>query len=299
MFKKVLDDVWAFDCEWVPDIRSGIVMLDLPPSTPPQRVMEAMWVQGGATAEDPQPFLKTVLCRVVSIAAVRRRVIDGKTKVELLWQPRHFDDIQKCEEAEVLQNFLGAVGKVKPQLVGFNSRSADLKILLQRAVVNGLYLPDLCQRPDKPWEGVDYFGRDNDYHIDLIETLSTWGNHGRVSLNEIARLSGIPGKFGVSGDDVAGMWLQGRIREIVQYNCFDAITTYLVWLRMAHLGGFFTNEQYEEEQNEVRDTIFGLLEHPDHGYLEYYLEEWERLESLQQELAANSQQGFPAADINQ
>jgi hypothetical protein len=33
-------------------------------------VFEAMWKAGGATEEEPMPYLKTILCRVVSIAAV-------------------------------------------------------------------------------------------------------------------------------------------------------------------------------------------------------------------------------------
>lgn len=280
MFKTLQKEVWAFDCEWVPDLRSGILLHDLPAATPPERVLEAMWAHGGATAEDPAPFLKTVLCRIVSIAAVRRLVVNDQTKLDLMWLPRKPEDAAEQEEASILTKFLGAVGKSKPQLVGFNSRAADLKILMQRSVVNGLSLPDFCRRPDKPWEGCDYFARDNDCHIDMMELLSSWGGKSSVSLNEIARLSGIPGKFGTSGDDVAGLWLAGKWREIVQYNCFDALTTYLVWLRLAHFGGFFDAEQYEQEQQDVRDLIFELAAQPGTEFIERYLEEWDRLQTL-------------------
>jgi len=280
MLKTIQKEVWAFDCEWVPDTRSGILLLDLPPATPPRRVMEAMWAHGGATAEDPKPFLKTVLCRIVSIAAVRRRTVNGETKLDLLWLPRKPEAAEDRDEASILVKFLGAVGKGKPQLVGFNSRAADLKILVQRAVVNGLSLPDFCHRPDKPWEGCDYFARDNDWHVDMMEILSSWSGKGSVALNEIARLCGIPGKFGTTGDDVAGLWLEGKSREIVQYNCFDALTTYLVWLRLAHCAGLFSAAQYEAEQQAVRDLIFELAAQPGTEFLERYLEEWERLGEL-------------------
>jgi hypothetical protein len=280
MFKSIQKEVWAFDCEWVPDPHAGIVLHDLPPATPPQRVLEAMWAHGGATTEDPTPFLKTVLCRVVSIAAVRRRFVNNARKLDLLWLPRKPDDPGEQTEVSILAKFLGAVGKGKPQLVGFNSRSSDLKILVQRAVVNGLSVPDFCRRPDKPWEGCDYFARDNEWHIDMMEILGSWGGKSTVSLNEIARLSGIPGKFGTCGDDVAGLWLAGRWREIVEYNCFDALTTYLVWLRIAHFGGLFTPDQYAEEEQEVRDLIFELAAQPETAFLERYLEEWDRLQDL-------------------
>ena len=280
MFKSIQKEVWAFDCEWVPDPRAGIVLYDLPPATPPQRVLEAMWAHGGATAEDPTPFLKTVLCRVVSIAAVRRRVVNTVRKLDLLWLPRKPDDPAEQAEAAVLAKFLGAVGKGRPQLVGFNSRSADLKILVQRAVVNGLSVPDFCRRPDKPWDGCDYFARDNEWNIDMMEILGSWGGKSTVSLNEIARLSGIPGKFGTCGDDVAALWLSGKWREIIEYNCFDALTTYLVWLRIASFAGLFTADQYAEEQQDVRDLIFELSAKPETAFVERYLEEWDRLQDL-------------------
>ena len=63
-----------------------------------------------------------------------------------------------CERT-ILTRFLEAIGKARPQLVGFNSLSSDLMILLQRSMVHRLHLPDFCRRPDKPWEGIDYFSK--------------------------------------------------------------------------------------------------------------------------------------------
>ena len=55
----------------------------------------------------------------------------------------------------------------------------------------------------------------------------------------------IPGKLGIIGQEVAQLWLEGRLLEIVAYNKCDALTTYLIWLRMAFFGGFFNPIQYE------------------------------------------------------
>ena len=248
--------------------------------------MRAMWESHGATPENPQPFLKTNLCRVVSIAAVMRRVSppgtytdpEDKVKLRLLWLPRNVDDPAANAEASVLTAFLGAVGRYKPQLVGFNSRASDLKILLQRAYVNGLSLPEFCQRPEKPWEGIDYFARDNDANIDLMDVLNGYAGREPPSLNELAVSAGIPGKMGTSGDDVAAMWLGGKWREIVQYNCYDALTTYLVWLRTAHLAGFVTDEDYECEQMILQNMLLEEAEKPDMAFLNAYVEEWNRLQ---------------------
>lgn len=278
MIRGVHDHVWAFDIEWAPDPRAGRLLLSLDPSVPDEQVMRAMWAAAGATDEDPMPYLKTVQCRIVSIAAMQRRVRNGNVELNLLWLPRDASDPEQRSEARIVQTFLQALGRFRPQLVGFNSRASDLKILIQRALVLGLRAPDFCRRPDKPWEGADYFARENEFNIDLMEILSAWGAKSSVSLHEAATLSGIPGKLDTSGEQVATLWLEGRFDKIVQYNCYDAITTYLLWLRMAHLAGHFTTEQYEEEQETVRQLMIRLAEAPEGAYLERYFDAWEHLQ---------------------
>jgi len=277
MFKTVQPLLWAFDAEWSPDPRAGRVLYQLADETTDAEAVVEMWRRGGATEEDPTPFLKTVLCRVLSIAAVQRKVKSGEVELSLLWLPRDVTDESQQSESSIIGTFMNAVGKYKPQLVGFNSHSADLKIMVQRALVNGLSIPEYCQRPDKPWEGADYFARGNDMNIDLMEILGTWGKSS-LSLHEIATLSGIPGKFDAEGEQVPQMWLSGHWREIIQYNCFDALTTYLVWLRLAHMGGHFNREQYDEEQELLRHSIMEWMDKPEMQFLEKYLEEWERLQ---------------------
>ncbi len=80
----------------------------------------------------------------------------------------------------------------------------------------------------------------------------------------------------VDGNQVAALWLEGRLDEIVQYNEFDALTTYLLWLRMAHLGGFFNDEGYESEQLLVEELITRDIEQGK-THLEAYRDEWQRL----------------------
>ena len=87
------------------------------------------------------------------------------------------------------------------------------------------------------------------------------------SLHELATLSGIPGKMDMDGQRVAEMWFEGEVRRIVQYNECDAHTTYLVWLRMAYIGGFFTEEAYHEEQEHVRVLISEKAQSPLYEHL--------------------------------
>ncbi len=281
MIKNVKPRVWAFDAEWIPDPQAGRLLYGIPDSVEdPAEVMRVMWERGGATEDDPTPFLKTVVCRIVSIAAVERRVKAGSpATLALTSLPHDVNDPAQTAEASVVGKFLDAVGKNRPQLVGFNSIDSDLKILVQRAVVNGVRAAAFADRPDKPWEGVDYFARGSDWNVDLKEILGGWGK-AVPSLHEIATLSGIPGKMDVDGNQVAQLWLAGDLRQIVEYNEFDALTTYLVWLRLAHFAGHFTAEEYATEQAGVESLLEEQSAKPERAHLRKYLDEWQRLRSL-------------------
>lgn len=281
MFKSIFDIVWAFDVEWVPDQLAGRLLYRIDNEDATEReIVERMWQEAGASEIDPTPFLKTVACRVVSIAAVERRVMeDGSVRLSLLSLPRDVGDPVQSSERHILQKFLQAIGDHGPQLVGFNSASADLKILIQRALVNRVPAGGFNKRPDKPWQGIDYYARDHDCHVDIKQVVSGWGK-GTPSLHELATLCGVPGKFDMDGDGVAESWLRGEHQQIVDYNECDAITTYLVWLRLAYFGGWFTGEQYEAEIDLVRELIERETAGGVKPHLQRYRAEWERLEQL-------------------
>ena len=275
MFKTVNNLVWAFDAEWVPDPRAGRLLYGLPDDLPDGEVMAHMWRENGATEENPTPYLKTVLCRLVSISVVQRhKHRDGRVTLVLRSLPGNPGD-PNSGERDVLGPFLEAVGERKPQLVGFNSLAADIRIIVQRAIVLGLHAPRFAKRPDKPWEGMDYFARGGEGQVDLKDHVTPGWGQGSPSLHEIATLSGIPGKMGMDGLQVPPMWLEGRLDRIMAYNEFDALTTYLLWLRMAHFAGHFDSSGYEAEQERVRELLDNEAAAKPH--LTEYRQEWERL----------------------
>ena len=277
MFKTVKNRVWAFDAEWIPDPLAGRMLYKLPAEAPDKEVVEVMWQKGGATEEDPTPYLKTVLCRIVSIAAVERHQVKNDVKLHLLSLPRESQDAAQTDERHVVGTFLAKVGQYKPQLVGYNSAGADLKAMIQRSVVLGLSMPAFCKRPNKPWEGDDYFdSRNSEASVDLKDVVGGWGK-ATPSLNEMATLSGIPGKLDVDGEQVAGLWLDGNLDKIIAYNEFDALTTYLLWLRIAHFGGHFSSAQYETEQDLVRGLIDTEIQENGKTHLQDFRDEWDRL----------------------
>lgn len=276
MFRTVGQHVLAFDAEWVPDAALGRAIYALPDSLDEPAVWRRMWEQGGATDENPRPYLKTVLCRLVSIAGVMRSVEDDRIALRLFTLPKQPVGEAVPAEREIVEPFLAAVGKRCPQLVGFNSQDADLRILVQRGVALGIASPAFCRRPGKPWEGVDYFARSSEWNLDLREILGGWGR-ASPSLNEMATAAGIPGKMELQGSDVADLWLAREYGRIVAYNELDAFTTYLLWLRVAHFAGHFTPEQYADEQARFRSLLEHEQEQRAAPHIAGYLEEWDRL----------------------
>ena len=89
----------------------------------------------------------------------------------------------------------------------------------------------------------------------------------------LAAAAAIPGKLGTDGRQVVDLWLAGEGRRIVEYNEYDVLTTYLLWLRTAHLGGFVSTAGMEAEErmleNLLGERIAGGARH-----LEVYRDRW-------------------------
>jgi 3'-5' exonuclease len=253
--------VWVIDAEWVPDAALGRRLYSLDPAASEAAVFEEMWRRGGATDENPRPYLKTLLCRVVSLAVLRRTAEGGDPLLTLECLPR-----EGQTEAPLLAQFMAAAGRERPLLVGFNSRHADLPIILQRAVAHGLAAPEFQRQ--------DYMGWKGGNHVDVMAALG-WGGRTTPSLHELASACGVPGKIDTAGGDVADLWLAGRLAEIAAYNALDVLSTYLVWLRLAHFEGQLDDREYADEQQAVeRFLIAGAGEQPHYGR---YLERWRSL----------------------
>lgn len=254
MFKKVTNRIWFYDSEYVPDIDLGRKLYKLSPEVSDAAVLAEMYKQNGATEETPKPMLKMMMYRVVSISVVERVIEGNRLKLNLRTLPN--DDLKMTED-EIVGRFLTGVGKKWPQLVGFASSIFDFTVLFQRALINKCVLPEFCIRPDKPWEGVDYFAKGSDHHVDLLNVLGVSNYDGKCKpkLDEIAVACGIPGKQGMSGADVADAYFAGQYQDIVNYNECDALTTYLLWLELARMAGFITLPGYENERAQLRDLL--------------------------------------------
>lgn len=284
MIRTIGDMVVAFDCEWVPDPPAArFIERDAIHATDEQ-CLDILWLKNDATPENPHPFIKLAQSRLVSIAMMTRKAPVNPSQppeLSLSWLPRNTTDANQQQEKHIISNFLAAIERRKPQLVGFNSKASDLRILMQRALILGIPARGFLERPSKPWEGYDYFARDNDGSIDLMELICGMYNRtANLNLNDACTLCGIPGKFESHGDEVFDFWREGNLERIIQYNCYDAISTYLLWLRLTWICGTMSSTQYEDEVGFTRDFLMGLCEHPETAFIENYLEEWDRLVTL-------------------
>lgn len=270
MFDTVKDQIWFFDCMWVPDARAGRIFHGLPSDLGEDEVQKRMLDPGGLSSLD------SALCRVVSVAALMRRVYpnapeDERVRLNLLWLPKDFGPQGREGEASILSVFLGAAGKFKPQLVGFGSRRRALEIFLCRSVLNGLSVPSFFRGGG---EGSDYYSGQSPWHIDLKEEIGCGGSP------ECPPLPFIPQLSREEADLAPSLWLDGNIGKIVEFNCRKVLSRYLLWLRLARLRGFLSAEDLDTEEMVFDDMLLSESEKPGMEFLGGYMEKWNGLKEI-------------------
>ncbi len=160
----------------------------------------------------------------------------------------------------------------RPAFVTFNGRGYDLPLLELAAFRYGLSLPDWFNVNARSFE--QHRNRYNiDAHIDLMDLLSNFGAS-RVTggLNVLANLIGKPGKTGVEGSQVQGMYDTGDVEAINDYCRCDVLDTYFVFLRSRVLVGKLP---LDEEQQIVAEAKTWLETHAaDSPAYAHYLQHW-------------------------
>jgi predicted PolB exonuclease-like 3'-5' exonuclease len=276
---NIHDRVWFFDLEWVPDSDAAKILLDLRDDIPEADAFEALWQYCGATPERPRPFLKYLYSRIVSVAVLMRNVrYDGpesRLEFNLRSLPKLPAEKDECNEAEIICEFLEKLGKYRPQIVGFNSNESDMQVLIQRGIINHVSAPMFCERPLEKWDKNDYFARwDNEFHLDMLKLFTTSNKSMMPRLNDMARLCGFPGKLDVDGQQVADLWLSGRLNKIVEYNQIDALNTYLIWLRVVYFCGKINESQYENELAAFREFLVLEAAKDNRAHIQDFLDKW-------------------------
>ena len=192
-------------------------------------------------------------------------------------------------EVEMLSGFVKFMEKKRPRLVGFNSRGFDLEVIKYRCFKHGIQFPTYFQTGTK-WDS--YRSRYSpDWHLDIMDFLSSYGASQKFSLDLASRAIGLPGKIGISGADVGRYFLEGRHDEIRNYCEVDVVETSALMLRLFHLTGELSTNGFKKSAEIFLDFLHKeALEKP---HIQEFLDllDHDRFKGVQMSLEDNINQG--------
>lgn len=175
-------------------------------------------------------FPKPLYWRVVAIAV---GLVSAAGELEEL----------KCIEGETEEELLtgfwrgfGALARRGARIVTFNGRGFDLPVLVERALFHRISTrPYLADR--------DFLQRYGDRHLDVMDAFSNFRAHTVLSQQELATVLHIPGKPGMTGADVAGLYEKGDLATIREYCLNDVATLLLILARLGPDAGWLRTEE--------------------------------------------------------
>jgi 3'-5' exonuclease len=152
------------------------------------------------------------------------------------------------DEKGILEDFSAFVCKYGPDLVTYNGRGFDLPVLALRSLRHGVAMS---------WY---YQGRlrhrySEEGHLDLCDMLCDHGAARSMSLDAVARLIGLPGKVGVDGSQVEGLYRTGQLDSIKSYCLADVAQTGLLFLRFRLLQGVLDFPSYRRRAAELMEAL--------------------------------------------
>lgn len=153
------------------------------------------------------------------------------------------------DEAATLTDFATFVERERPHLVTWNGRAFDLPVLALRCMRHGVPLRFYYQDRDYRYRYTE------EGHLDLADSLTDHGAAKSMGLDAVAHVVGLPGKVGVDGSQVEGLYNAGQIELIRNYCLSDVVQTAFVLLRFRLLQGAFTIERYRSIAAALLDAI--------------------------------------------
>jgi hypothetical protein len=155
-------------------------------------------------------------------------------------------DAPQFRPRAIVEGFWSGLARHKATLVTFNGRGFDLPLLEMAAFRFG------CASRDYFLNNRGRFGT----HFDVLAWLNNFGACRHAGgLNLLSKLLGKPGKMTVAGDQVYGLFKQGKLQEINDYCMCDTLDTYFVFLRTRVLTGDLTLEKEQELVKQARTFL--------------------------------------------
>jgi predicted PolB exonuclease-like 3'-5' exonuclease len=160
-------------------------------------------------------------------------------------------------EKELIERFFDGIEKYSPDLISWSGCGFDLPVLRYRALRHGVAAPRYWEvgDEDQAFRYNNYLNRFHWRHLDLMDVLSGYQNRGRASLENIAALLDLPGKMGMSGEEVWAHFRSGDLAAIRDYCETDVVNTYLIYLRFELIRGRLAAAEYERELAHTREYL--------------------------------------------
>ena len=233
----------VFDIETVPDAELG---RRLGFDGDDQQVAEQMLAR--RAEESGSSFLPLEQHRIVAISTLLR----SGDQLQV-WS---LGDVESGED-ELIRRFFGGIDKLRPTLVSWNGSGFDLPVLHYRMLRHGIASPTYWETGEhnRDFRWNNYLNRFHMRHVDLMDVLSAYQGRGRASLEHVSLLLGLPGKLGMSGEQVFDYWREGRVAEIRAYCETDVLNTYLVWLRFELIRGQLSAPEHAAELARVHTWL--------------------------------------------
>jgi predicted PolB exonuclease-like 3'-5' exonuclease len=247
----------VLDTESVPDGRLLQQVKYADEQLTPEEAVERAREEARANSRDGSDFLPVTFQYPVAVCVLRVGTDFGLQALKCL-------DAPQFRPAEIVREFWKGVGHYRAKLVTFNGRGFDLPLLELGAFRYG-------------YSARDYFyssrNRYNGNHLDLFDWLSNYGACRMAGgLDLLAKILGRPGKMGVAGDQVYGLYREGRLQEINDYCMWDTLDTYFVFLRSRVLSGDLTLDQEAAAVRQAKAWLERKAE--ELAALRHYLAHW-------------------------
>lgn len=152
-------------------------------------------------------------------------------------------------ERRILDEFSRFVEHNRPALVTYNGRAFDLPVIALRSLRHGVAMPWYYQENGRSYR------YSVDDHIDLCDWLADRGATRSGSLDALAKLIGLPGKLGMDGSHVEGMYHSGQLDQIQRYCLSDVAQTALLFVRFRLLQGHLPRDEYRAVVSELTKTL--------------------------------------------
>jgi predicted PolB exonuclease-like 3'-5' exonuclease len=258
--------VLVFDIETIPDAAGLRQLRDADPALSDQQVLEQE--SAARASAGRSDFLPHHLQRVVAISCVYRSADGLRVHSFVDRSPRD----GPSEEGRIIQQFFATIEKRVPQLVSWNGGGFDLPVLHYRGLMHGVVAGKYWDfgEDDREFKWNNYISRYHHRHLDLMDLLALYQPRANAPLDAMAKLCGLPGKLGMDGAAVHGIWLAGRIEDIRRYCETDVMNTYLLYCRYQLMRGGLTPAEHAQEAVLVRSTLAAI----DEPHWREYLAAW-------------------------